>query len=81
MSSNSAVPVSYTHLDVYKRQIERQKQFYVSVGIPVHYRELGVKEEDIPTLCSTVRRGPDGMAGNFMKLDTNDLIHIYELFK
>lgn len=30
--------------------IERQKQFYVSVGIPVHYSELGVKEEDIPTV-------------------------------
>ena len=61
--------------------IERQKQFYVSVGIPVHYSELGVKEEDIPTLCSTVRRGPDGMAGNFMKLSTDDLINIYKLFK
>lgn len=61
--------------------IERQKQFYVSVGIPVHYAELGVKEEDIPTLCSTVRRGPDGYAGHFMKLDTQDLINIYKLFK
>ena len=61
--------------------IEKQKQFYVSVGIPVHYAELGVKEEDIPTLCSTVRRGPDGMAGNFMKLSTEDLIKIYDLFK
>lgn len=61
--------------------IEKQKQFYVSVGIPVHYKELGVQEKDIATLCSTVRRGPDGMAGNFMKLSTEDLIEIYKLFK
>ncbi len=61
--------------------IERQKDFYKSVGIPVHYAELGVKEKDIPTLASTVRRGPDGKAGNFYKLDTQDIINIYALCK
>lgn len=59
--------------------IQRQKDFYRSVGIPVHYSELGVKKEDIPTLASTVRRGPDGLAGNFKKLSTEDIINIYAL--
>lgn len=61
--------------------IERQKDFYRSVGIPVHYAQLGVKKEDIPTLASTVRRGPDGLAGNFKKLTTEDIINIYALFE
>lgn len=61
--------------------IEKQKQFYESVGIPVHYAELGVKEEDIPSLAATVRRGKDGKAGNFVKLDTEDIINIYQLCK
>ena len=47
----------------------------------MHYGELGVKEEDIPTLASTVRRGPDGMAGHFKKLSTEDIINIYALMK
>ena len=64
-----------------KEGIKRIKDFYVSVGIPVHYGELGVKEEDIPTLASTVRRGPDGMAGHFKKLSTEDIINIYALMK
>ena len=61
--------------------IERQKDFYRSVGIPVHYAQLGVKKEDIPTLATTVRRGPDGLAGNFKKLTTQDIINIYALFE
>lgn len=61
--------------------IQRLRDFYVSVGIPVHYAEIGVREEDIPTLVSTVRRGPDGKAGNFMKLDDQDLMNIYALCK
>lgn len=61
--------------------IEMQKDFYKKVGIPVHYAQLGVKEEDIPTLVSSVRRGPDGLAGNFKKLNDQDLINIYKLMK
>lgn len=61
--------------------IEMQKEFYRSVGIPVHYAEIGVVKEDIPALVSTVRRGPEGKAGNFMKLDDEDLIKIYDLME
>ena len=64
-----------------KEGIKRIKDFYVSVGIPVHRAELGVKDEDIPTLASTVRRGPDGMAGHFKKLSTEDIINIFDLMK
>ena len=64
-----------------KAGIKRLKDFYEAVGIPVHYADLGVKEEDIPTLCSTVRRGPDGMAGHFKKLDDQDLMNIYALMR
>ena len=41
----------------------------------------GALKEDIPTLASTVRRGPDGLAGNFKKLTTEDIINIYALFE
>lgn len=61
--------------------IKRQKDFYRQAGIPVHYAELGVREEDIPQLASTVRKGPDGLAGNFKKLSVQDIINIYALFK
>ena len=61
--------------------IQRQKDFYVSVGIPVHSSELGVRDEDIPVLVSTVRRGPNGKAGHFMELDDQDLTNIFMLMK
>lgn len=61
--------------------IERQKSFYKSVGIPVHSAELGVRDEDIPTLISTTRRSPNGTCGHFMELDDHDLAEIYQLIK
>lgn len=61
--------------------ISRVRAFYESVGIPTHYGELGVRDEDVPALCSTVRRGPDGKAGHFKKLSTEDLEAIYALMR
>ena len=52
-ADTSYIPVSYTHLDVYKRQvledapveeIEEVLEFCLSVGLPVTLKELGVEE-------------------------------------
>lgn len=62
------------------RGIKMQEDFYVSCGIPVHYADYGVKEEDIPELISTVRRGKDGTVSG-LHLTDKDLEEIFKLMK
>ena len=63
------------------RGIAVQEQFYKDCNIPTHYADLGVKEEDIPSLAASVRKGPDGFIGGSMRLTEEDIIEIYKLMK
>ena len=50
--ANRAVPVSYTHLDVYKRQaIDAVAQLSVDVGIPTKLE--AIKEDDLDFLAES----------------------------
>ena len=62
------------------RGIKMQEDFYIECGIPVHYADYGVKEEDIPELISTIRRGPDGTISG-LHLTDEDMIEIFKLMK
>ena len=59
--------------------IERFENFLSSIGMPITLRELGAKAEDIPFLAGKTRRGPDGKTGNFVKLDTEDIVAILRI--
>ena len=60
--------------------IKALKAFYRSIGLPVTFKELGGKEEDIPKLISTIGIGEDGL-GSFKKLHNADIEAIYSLMK
>lgn len=63
------------------RGIEVLKEFFTSIGMPINFKELGAKEEDIDYMANKACYG-DGMGGtlgNFIKLKEEDIKNIYKL--
>ena len=58
--------------------IKRLKRFLTSIGMPINFRELGAKEEDIPTMVEKLGLGEHTM-GSFYKLNSKDVEAIYRL--
>jgi hypothetical protein len=58
--------------------IEKMEKFFISIGMPVRFAELGAKAEDIPLLVKTAELG-DKTMGSFVKLTEEDIRKIYEL--
>lgn len=54
------------------------KSFLSSIGMPVNFKELGARKEDIPTLVDKFGIG-DGTTGGYVPLDKNAVTAIYEL--
>ena len=59
--------------------IERLKKFFTSIGMPINFKELGAKEEDIPTLVEKMGLGADKTRGSFVPLTSKDVEQIYRL--
>lgn len=59
--------------------IKRLKQFFTSIGMPITFKELGAKEEDIPKMVEKIGLGEDGTMGCFVKLKATDVEKIYRL--
>lgn len=59
--------------------IARLKQFLTSIGMPISFKELGAKEEDIPTMVEKLGLGENGTIGSFVKLTSKDVEQIYRL--
>ncbi len=55
------------------------ENFYRSIGMPVTLKELGVPDTQLRELAEKVKRNPDGTVGQFVKLNTEDCLAIYEL--
>lgn len=55
--------------------------FLISLGMPSNFKELGAKEEDIPTLVENLcyGNGRDGKLNGFVPLDKNDCTKIYKM--
>lgn len=62
-----------------KEGIERLKTFLHSIGMPINFKELGAKEEDIPKMVEKIGLGENGTIGGFMKLKASDVEQIYRL--
>ncbi|HWT74065.1 MAG TPA: iron-containing alcohol dehydrogenase [Mobilitalea sp.] len=62
-----------------KEGILRLKQFFTSIGMPITFKELGAREEDIPKMVEKIGLGENGTIGGFMKLTGKDIAQIYRL--
>ena len=61
--------------------IERMRSFFISIGMPSNFAELGAKEEDIPALVKALCWG-DGRQGSisgFVTLNEEDCANIYRM--
>jgi alcohol dehydrogenase YqhD (iron-dependent ADH family) len=59
--------------------IKRFKQFLTSIGMPVNFKELGAKEEDIPFLAANIGLEEEETIGGFVELKTADVESILKL--
>lgn len=58
--------------------ISALKRFFSSIGMPINFKELGAKKEDIPLLVEKFGIG-DGKTGGYLPLDKDAITAIYEL--
>jgi len=61
-----------------RQGIAKYEQFLISIGMPVNFKDLNAKEEDIPTFVKTLSLGSQTM-GSFVKLTEKDVSKIYKL--
>lgn len=59
--------------------IERLKDFFAMIGMPVSLTETDAKKEDLPKLLETLQKNMGDNFGSFKKLTLDDAKHIYEL--
>jgi len=59
--------------------INRFKQFLKSIGMPINFRELNAREEDIPLMVDKLGLRENRTLGNFVKLTAKDAEQIYRL--
>lgn len=59
--------------------IKRFKQFLTSIGMPVNFKEIGAKEEDIPFLAANIGLQEEETIGGFVELKTADVVSILKL--
>jgi alcohol dehydrogenase YqhD (iron-dependent ADH family) len=64
-----------------KAGIEALRRFFISIGMPRNFAELGAKEEDIPKLVESLCRGNgrQGSLTGFTTLNEEDCAAIYRL--
>lgn len=62
-----------------KEGIMRFKQFLTSIGMPISFRQLGAKEEDIQVMVEKLGLGETGTMGGFVQLTGKDVEQIYRL--
>jgi alcohol dehydrogenase YqhD (iron-dependent ADH family) len=59
--------------------IQALKDFFVSMGLPVNFEQLGAKAADIDKLIETLQMNQGDTFGNFRKLDMEDARAIYRI--
>jgi len=59
--------------------IERLEAFWRSLGLPMTLADLGIPQEDIPTLTAMTRCSDDGLLGAFKPLTKADVSAIFHL--
>jgi alcohol dehydrogenase YqhD (iron-dependent ADH family) len=59
--------------------IKRLEEFWGSLGLPLNFRELGAKEEDIPFMVKNIGLKEGEHMGSFVPLYNEDIEKIYRL--
>ena len=60
--------------------IQRLREFFRSLGMPVTFAEIGAKAEDIPDMVAHRAQKPNGFPfGNFVKIHPDDMTEICRL--
>ncbi len=59
--------------------IQAMKDFFTSIQLPVNFKQLGAKTEDIDELIAHLRINTGGSLGALQKLDMKDARNIYEI--
>jgi alcohol dehydrogenase YqhD (iron-dependent ADH family) len=59
--------------------IQALKDFFLSIGLPVNFAQLGAKASDIDRLVDTLKINSGGSLGSFRKLDMEDARAIYKI--
>lgn len=62
-----------------KEGIQRLKSFLTSIGMPISFKELGARKEDIPLMVEKLGLGEKGTMGSFVALTSKDVEQIYNL--
>lgn len=68
-------------LAIAKEGIERLKEFWKSIGMPITMKELGIEDPDIELLIKKLRANKGEMIGGYYKLTMDDCKEIYNLAK
>ncbi len=74
--------MDFAHPEVTAREgIRKLQQFFISIGMPRNFAELGAKEEDIPALVKALcwGNGRQGSISGFVTLNEEDCAKIYQL--
>nr|AHF23858.1 putative NADH-dependent butanol dehydrogenase A [uncultured bacterium Contig15] len=74
--------MDFAHPEVTAKEgIERLRRFFISIGMPKNFAELGAREEDIPALVRSLCRGNgrQGSISGFVTLNEEDCANIYRL--
>lgn len=60
--------------------IDKLENFWMSLGLPFNYEQVGLKKEDIPSLVNGVAFPPDKeLLGNYVPLTREDIKNILEM--
>ncbi len=60
-----------------KESIDKTKEFFISLGIPMTLREVGIGEENLENMAKAAIEHKDGVVGNFKPLYCEDVLAIY----
>lgn len=64
--------------DIAKEAIEKTKEFFLSLGIPMTLREVGIGEENLEKMAKAAIEHKGGVVGNFKPLYFEDILAIYK---
>jgi alcohol dehydrogenase YqhD (iron-dependent ADH family) len=64
--------------DIARQGIPAMKTFFSSIGLPVNFKQLGARKEDIDELIRRLKINTGGALGALVKLNMNDARNIYE---
>ena len=59
--------------------IEKQEDFYKTIGMPTNLKELGVKEEDLEVLAYNTSRGKTRILDGYMPLGYDEILEIFKM--